>query len=112
MGKRHREAGWRATSAGFDPLPTAMPCNGLNRSSTNVQHGHQGRPLHDRAGMERTSRERTMVKMISRRTWLSMAGGMSAAVLALAATYSTAALADTLDDIKKAGTIKVGVGVM
>ena len=53
-----------------------------------------------------------MVKMISRRTWLGMAMGMTAAVAALAVTQSRSALADTLDDIKKAGTIKVGVGVM
>ena len=53
-----------------------------------------------------------MVKMISRRTWLGMATGMTAVVLGLAATQSGNAFADTLDDMKKEGTIKVGVGVM
>jgi ABC-type amino acid transport substrate-binding protein len=45
---------------------------------------------------------------ISRRTWI--AG--TAAGLAIGAAGFRPAIADTLDDIKKAGTIKVGVGVM
>jgi ABC-type amino acid transport substrate-binding protein len=53
-----------------------------------------------------------MANMISRRTWLATAIGMTAAGLALATTQSRSAFADTLDDIKKADTLKVGVGVM
>lgn len=53
-----------------------------------------------------------MVGNISRRTWLGAAVGMTAAALAFAAAPSGIALADTLDDIKKEGVIKVGVGVM
>lgn len=53
-----------------------------------------------------------MVKIISRRTWLGMAMGMTAAVVAFATAPSRDAAADTLDDIKQAGAIKVGVGVM
>jgi len=52
-----------------------------------------------------------MVKTLSRRVLLGMTMGMSAA-LALVAVGPRIALADALDDIKKAGTIKVGVGVM
>jgi ABC-type amino acid transport substrate-binding protein len=37
---------------------------------------------------------------------------MAAAVLALVVAQTRAVVADTLDDIRKAGTIKVGVGVM
>ena len=51
-----------------------------------------------------------MANMISRRTWLAIAIGMTAA--GLATTQFRSAFADTLDDIKKAGTLKVGVGVM
>jgi ABC-type amino acid transport substrate-binding protein len=52
-----------------------------------------------------------MNKMISRRVLLGMTASMTAAI-ALLAIEPRLALADTLDDIKKAGTIKVGVGVM
>jgi ABC-type amino acid transport substrate-binding protein len=52
-----------------------------------------------------------MVKTLSRRVLLGTTMGMSAA-LALVAVGPRIALADALDDIKKAGTIKVGVGVM
>ena len=52
-----------------------------------------------------------MVKTLSRRVLLGMTMGMSVA-LALVAVGPRIALADALDDIKKAGTIKVGVGVM
>ena len=45
---------------------------------------------------------------ISRRAWI--AG--TAAGLAISAAGFRAAIAETLDDIKKAGTIKIGVGVM
>lgn len=52
-----------------------------------------------------------MMKMISRRVLLGMTLGLTAAV-ALTAGLPQLATADTLDDIKKAGTIKIGVGVM
>ena len=45
---------------------------------------------------------------ISRRKWLLTTG----TALALGAALPRLARADTLDDIKKAGTIKIGVGVM
>jgi len=45
---------------------------------------------------------------ISRRAWIA---GTTAG-LAISAAGFRAAIADTLDDIKKAGTIKIGVGVM
>jgi ABC-type amino acid transport substrate-binding protein len=52
-----------------------------------------------------------MVKILSRRAWLGM---MTAATVAVAfsAVAPRLAVADTLDDVKAAGTIKVGVGVM
>src|SRR3954470_21348261 len=56
-------------------------------------------------------RELTMVKILSRRTWLGMTTASTVA-LALVAVAPRLALADTLDDIKAAGTIKIGVGVM
>lgn len=52
-----------------------------------------------------------MLKTVSRRTLLRTSIGLSAAV-ALGTLAPRIVLADTLDDIKKAGTIKVGVGVM
>jgi ABC-type amino acid transport substrate-binding protein len=52
-----------------------------------------------------------MVKTLSRRVLLGMTMG-TATALALVAVGPRIALADALDDIKKAGTIKVGVGVM
>jgi ABC-type amino acid transport substrate-binding protein len=51
------------------------------------------------------------MKTVSRRTILRTSIGLQAAV-ALMALAPGIVLADTLDDIKKAGTIKVGVGVM
>ena len=51
------------------------------------------------------------MKTVSRRTVFRTGGGLSAAV-AFAAFAPGIVLADTLDDIKKADTIKVGVGVM
>src|SRR3954463_4149184 len=58
-----------------------------------------------------TDRELTMVKILSRRAWLGMTTATTVA-LALVAVAPRLALADTLDDIKAAGTIKIGVGVM
>lgn len=52
-----------------------------------------------------------MMKTISRRVLLGTTLGLAAAVT-LTAGMPRLATADTLDDIKKAGTIKVGVGVM
>ena len=49
-----------------------------------------------------------MGRSISRREWLLLTG----AAAAITAAGSRIALADTLDDIRKAGTIKIGVGVM
>jgi ABC-type amino acid transport substrate-binding protein len=66
-------------------------------------------------GIHRTrrwaNRELKMVKTLSRRVLLGMTMSMATA-LALVAVGPRIALADALDDIKKAGTIKVGVGVM
>ncbi len=53
-----------------------------------------------------------MVKTISRRALLGTTLGVIPAAILLASGAPRIALADTLDDIKKAGTIKVGVGVM
>ena len=52
-----------------------------------------------------------MLKTVSRRTLLRTSAGLSAAVT-LGVLAPGALRADTLDDIKKADTIKVGVGVM
>jgi ABC-type amino acid transport substrate-binding protein len=52
-----------------------------------------------------------MVKMISRRALLGMTMGMTAAA-AIVAAEPRLARAGALEDIKAAGTIKVGVGVM
>ncbi|WP_395022376.1 substrate-binding periplasmic protein [Dongia sp.] len=52
-----------------------------------------------------------MLKTVSRRTLLRTSIGLSATI-ALGALAPRLVMADTLDDIKKAGTIKVGVGVM
>lgn len=52
-----------------------------------------------------------MLKTVSRRTLLRTSAGLSAAV-SLGVLTPGALRADTLDDIKKADTIKVGVGVM
>jgi ABC-type amino acid transport substrate-binding protein len=53
-----------------------------------------------------------MDKTISRRTWLRTSTVALAAMLAFGGIEARLAQADTLDDIKQAGTIKVGVGVM
>jgi ABC-type amino acid transport substrate-binding protein len=53
-----------------------------------------------------------MDKTISRRTWLRTSMVALAATLAFTGIEARLARADTLDDIKQAGTIKVGVGVM
>jgi ABC-type amino acid transport substrate-binding protein len=52
-----------------------------------------------------------MMKTVSRRILLRTSIGLSATV-ALGALAPRVVMADALDDIKKAGTIKVGVGVM
>src|SRR4051812_23515720 len=52
-----------------------------------------------------------MVKILSRRAWLGMTTAATVAV-AFSAVALRLAVADTLDDVKAAGTIKVGVGVM